>query len=64
MDQQQFQRLLDKVDRIEERTRRIEINQARDAGEKTIISGVGAWINGLITLILAAYVQWKFNRLE
>jgi hypothetical protein len=64
MDQQQFQRLLDKIDKIEERTRRIEINLARQDGQKTVVSGIGAWINGIITLVLAAYFEWKFNRLN
>jgi hypothetical protein len=65
MDQDEFQKLLlEKIESIEERTRNIELNQAEALGRRSALGGIGLWLNGIFTLLLGAYFEWKFNRLN
>lgn len=41
----------------------VAVIKARKDERRSIFKSIGFWVNSLVITVLAAYVQWKFNRL-
>lgn len=37
---------------------------AENRGKQKAFGGIGTWLNALVSGVVIAYVEWKFNRLN